>query len=106
MASPPWQTLTNPEEIARAVSQMNIAQYHRAHNTPFGSGLIGQAIGCRANTPVAAELLAGNSPILPNIFPETQRIIDLLGTSTLSPLSMDTIITEEEFITGYKVVRR
>jgi len=64
MASPPWQTLTNPEEIARAVS------------------------------------------ILPNIFPETQRIIDLLGTSTLSPLSMDTIITEEEFITGYKVVRR
>jgi hypothetical protein len=101
----PWLTITNPEDIARVVSKMNTAQYHQAHQTPFGSGIIGKTIGRRADTQAAADLLAGNCLTLPNLLPETKRILDLPGTSALIPINLKTIITEEEFIAAYKVVK-
>ncbi len=32
-----WKTIQNPEEIAQHICQANVAQYHQAHDTPFGS---------------------------------------------------------------------
>jgi hypothetical protein len=49
----PWKCVTHPDGIAQLVKQVNKRQYHQAHNTPFGSGPLSQAMGQASDLPTA-----------------------------------------------------
>jgi hypothetical protein len=101
----PWLSISNPERIAKEVTKVNIAQYHQAHNTPFGSGTLAEKVGRSADTPIARDILQGIIPDIPTLLPETKRILHLLGSSILSPISTPpSPITEDKFKPAYKVI--
>ncbi len=60
---------------------MNCAQYHQAHNTPFGAGPLADAVGCNGDTTPADDITNGHSSLQlpPNTFPETHRILGSLS---------------------------
>ncbi len=104
----PWVSITRPEEIAKHVSDMNIKQYNRAYATPFGSGPLAEVIGRNGDTPATAELLDGTLPttILADLMPETIRLLQTLATPKLKmEVKIKVEITEEEFISTFRVVR-
>lgn len=103
-----WLSITNPTEIAQQLKIINIKQYHQACKTPFGSGPLADAIGRRGDTPAAQDLLAGTLPahLLSDLLPETIRILQTLASP--SPHMTGTTlaqITEEEFISAYKLTK-
>jgi hypothetical protein len=101
----PWVTLTNSEEIAKRVCEINTQQYHQASETPFGSGPLATSIGRNGNTPAAKALLTGALPtnILSNLLPETIRILHTLARPQPTlPADHQGFISEEEFIATYK----
>ena len=58
----PWKTITNPDDIAKVIIVMNKKQYHQAHWTPFGSGILADMVGHAEDSPIAEALLAGVMP--------------------------------------------
>jgi len=55
----PWQSVTDPEEIAFHISKANQKQYNQAEDTPFGSGPLAKAIGDLLSSKVAKDILEG-----------------------------------------------
>jgi len=102
----PWISKDDPEEIAKVVRDMNIAQYHQAYQTPFGTGLLAEAIGRRADTDRAKPLISGTLEGLPidSLLPETSRLLSTLTTPypTIPVQSLD--ISNEVFIELYKAI--
>jgi hypothetical protein len=103
----PWTTLRDPAKIANEIKKANIAQYHQAYHTPFGSGPLAETLGRQGIDSAAQSLLKGDITSLPtrDLFPEMCRILDTLirpypNLSTDTP----TDITAEEFINAYKHV--
>ena len=91
--------ITSPRGIAQEVCKMNTAQYHQAHDTPFGSGPLADMIGQRGDTPCCHELLCGTLPpeMPPSLLPETLRVLNVLA----QPVPQNTgppIITPDEFV--------
>jgi hypothetical protein len=69
----PWKTITNPDELAKIIKEINRQQYHQAHGTPFGSGPLAEQIGRRGDTEIAMDLIHGKlPPHVDNQMPETQ----------------------------------
>lgn len=103
----PWISLTDPEEMAKAVIKMNIEQYHHAHRTPFGSGPLATLLGHHENTTAAQELLQGTIPSLSNsTLPEVLQLLSLIASPFLARIPSSLIfINEEEFISVYKVTK-
>jgi len=67
----PWKTLTDPEQMAKAICQVIIAQYNQAMLTPFGSGPLADTLGRYADTKAADRLLLGDiPPISPHPLPK------------------------------------
>jgi hypothetical protein len=102
----PWLSLSDPEQIAKAVIKMNIAQYHQAHHMPFGSGSLAESIGRRASTPTARAFLWGDIPSTDHLLPEAVTILRLLSSSPeLIPFTPSNMISEEEFSLAYKAIK-
>ena len=103
----PWKTLTDPEQIARAICQVNIAQYNQAMLTPFGSGPLAEKLGRYADTSVADRLLLGEIPIVsPLPLPETVQLLQTLTTPYPSLSPNDLVdISQEEFSQTYKCIK-
>jgi len=102
----PWRSVTNPNEIATVVCQINAAQYHQAHDTPFGSGPPADMIGRQGDTVISADLLQGKLPTsLPSdLLPETLHVLQSLATPTPTA-DISPIITDEEFVQTYRVAQ-
>jgi hypothetical protein len=99
----PWLQLTNHQQIAQAIKEANRKQYHQAYATPFGSGPLATAMGRAGVTAAAQNLLKGVLPsMIPNISPETSRVLDTLAKPYDAVLGTATI-TEAEFIDTCKV---
>jgi hypothetical protein len=103
-----WISVTHPEEIAKIIASLNVRQYNQAQETPFGSRALADLIGRNGDTPAAKALLEGSLPdhMLSSLLPETIRILRTLAT----PIKQlhhhqDTLITEEEFISTFKISR-
>jgi hypothetical protein len=98
----PWQSVTNPTEIAKKVCKVNAAQYNQAHHAPFWSGPIADHLGQTGETEVAQQLLQGSLPdnIPHDTLPETIQILGSLAQQTPSSAGHATI-TEEEFVQTY-----
>jgi hypothetical protein len=101
----PWKTITNPMELASIIKEINRKQYHQAHTTPFGSGLLAQQLGHRGNTAAALALLNGTLPsVAPSLLPETQRILQTLARN--HPTIPDSsVITAQDFQDSYKLAK-
>ena len=101
-----WLSVTNPNEIAKVVCQINAAQYHQAHDTPFGSGPLADMIGRQGDTVISADLLQGKLPTsLPSdLLPETLHVLQSLATPA-STTDISPIITDEEFVQTYRVAQ-
>jgi hypothetical protein len=100
----PWKSITNPTEIARAVCKVNARQYHQAHTTPFGSGLVARLVGRRGDTSTANALLQGTIPeSLPSsTMPEKLKVLNTLA-SPVSIASGTAVITPDDFRSTYRV---
>lgn len=97
----PWKTVTNPQEIAKVICQVNTEQYHQAHVTPFGSGPLADILGRRGDTPSSVDLLRGTIPDLPPLLmPETLRILQTMAREAPAATG-SSIITAEEFVSTY-----
>jgi hypothetical protein len=99
----PWISVTNLSEIAQTVAEINSQQYHQAHNTPFGSGLVDSMVGRQGDTSTANKLIQGNLPTTPPCYPmpEVERIINTLARQY--PTTPGTsVLTDKEFISTYK----
>jgi hypothetical protein len=103
----PWRSITDPKEIYKHICSTNIWQYNQAKETPFGSGPLAYSIGPLADTAVAQELLAGNKPAIPSyLLPETSEIVETLARPlALSPQTIYSSITPEQFVGTYKAVQ-
>jgi hypothetical protein len=101
----PWKTITNPEDIAKVIIEMNRKQYHQAHGTPFGSGILANMVGHAGDSPITETLLAGEMHPLPqDILPESRHVLQTLAT----PYPMTTRTTqieEEEFMASCRVAK-
>jgi hypothetical protein len=99
----PWKTLTDHEQIARAICQVSIAQYNQAMLTPFGSGPLADKLGKYADTNAADRLLLGNiPPISPHPLPKMLRLLQTLTTHYPSLFPDDLVdISQEEFFLTY-----
>jgi hypothetical protein len=100
----PWRSITNPEDIAKTVCEINRKQYNQAWETPFGSGPLATSIGQLVDTPAAEVLLQGNNlptNLLSSLMPETIRLLQTIATPR-TPVNQSSIITEEDFIATYK----
>jgi hypothetical protein len=90
------------------VSQANVKQYNQAKKTPFASGYIANLLGDVLTSNTAEELLQGNLAVDPTQipFPETQAILDFLGTPYPKPI-MDhkCIISPDQFKLTYTKVQ-
>jgi hypothetical protein len=104
----PWRAITEPSEIGFYVSQVNVKQYNQAERTPFASGYIANLLGDVLTSNTAEELLQGNLAVDPTQipFPETQAILDFLGTPYPKPI-MDhkCIISPAQFKLTYTMVQ-
>ncbi len=100
----PWKSITNPTEIARAVCKVNARQYHQAHTTPFGSGLVARLVGRCGDTSTANALLQGTIPeSLPSsTMPEILKVLNTLA-SPVSIASGTAVITPDDFRSTYRV---
>jgi hypothetical protein len=92
-------------ELASIIKEINRKQYHQAHTTPFGSGLLAQQLGHRGNTAAALALLNGTLPsVAPSLLPETQRILQTLARN--HPTIPDSsVITAQDFQDSYKLAK-
>jgi hypothetical protein len=99
----PWIAITNPQEIAEVICDINAKQYHQAHSTPFGFGHLAQLLGHKGDSLYAQDLINGTLPQdLPhNLVPETLRILHTLAHPTTA-ISGTNIITEEDFVHTFK----
>jgi hypothetical protein len=97
----------DPTKIARIICDINKAQYHQAHCTPFGSGSLASLIGRRGNTATAKTLISGLLPhrVLDHLLPETVRILHTLVTPAPTFMQATTEITPDTFISTYKNIR-
>jgi hypothetical protein len=98
----PWKTITNPTELASLIKEINRKQYHQAHTTPFGSGLLAQQLGRRGDTAAALVLFNGTLPsAASSLLPKTQRILQTLARN--HPTILDSsVITVQDFQDSYK----
>jgi hypothetical protein len=103
----PWRSITDQSIIVKHICMANIRQYNQAYPTPFGSGVLAEAIGSMADTPLAKSILEGNLPSPPN-FPlqETQKILENLAKPLLLVnKDIKSKITSDQFIATYKKVK-
>jgi hypothetical protein len=84
---------------------MNQMQYYQAHDTPFGSGPLAEAIGSQGGTPAADALLKGDYVPAINLLPETKRILNSLSCQYPKVALSSQKITGEEFSSSYKVAK-
>jgi hypothetical protein len=100
----PWKSITSPREITQEVCKVNLAQYHQAHQTPFGSGPLANLLGRQGDTQCAQELLRGTLPpeMPPFLLPETLQILNTLA-EPLTQSAGSANITTEEFVSTYSV---
>lgn len=103
----PWASITNPSAIAEVVKRMNCAQYHQAHNTPFGMGPLADAVDRNGDTDIATDIIGGHISLdlPPDTFPETCRILHTLATPCPKLVAPSAQISDEEFIASYKVAK-
>jgi hypothetical protein len=102
----PWKTITNPTDIAKVVSQVNQRQYHQAHDTPFGSGPLAEAIGRNGDTSFATSVINEKIPAFQfKTIPETNRILDTIARPFPVIHKGSPIITSEEFTSSYKAIK-
>ena len=101
----PWKTIMNPEDIAKVIIEMNRKQYHQAHGTPFGSGILANMVGHAGDSPITETLLAGEMHPLPqDILPESRHVLQTLATPY--PMTTGTRqIEEEEFMASYRIAK-
>jgi hypothetical protein len=106
--SGPWRTLTRPNDIASVIKELNRAQYHQAHGTPFGSGPVAGVLGRRGDTTNANSLLAGSVPqslSSADSLPETKCILDTIATAYPSVQEEEVGVSQDEFISAYLVAK-
>jgi len=104
----PWRAITEPSEIGFYVSQANIKQHNQAEKTPFASGYVANHLGDVLTSKMAEELLQGNLAVDPTQipFPETQAILDFLGTPYQKPLIDHKFrISPDQFNLTYTIVQ-
>jgi hypothetical protein len=101
----PWKTITNPQEIAKVVKNMNQLQYNQAHDTPFGSGPLAEAMGPLGDTTAAEALLKGNYVPATNLLPETKTILNSVSCQYPQVVLTSQNITVGEFSSCYKVAK-
>jgi hypothetical protein len=104
----PWVSVTDPEEIAQFVCEINQKQYNQAHITPFASQYLNENIGMNLEGPAVASILNGTFQ-LPHdapLLPETRRIITTLGTPPAGGrFTFPTLIKVDEFKATYSIVK-
>jgi hypothetical protein len=104
----PWRTLLDPEEIASHVCQANAAQYHQAHDTPFGSDLLLSWFGHNANGKGADDLVAGKDipeHIQESLLPETKALLSTVQRITTCPNgALEKRVTKERFQALYNAL--
>jgi len=102
----PWITITHPQEIAKVIKEVNKAQYHQAHQTPFGLGEVANPVGRARDTPFADALIQGTitQPFPEHNLPEVERIMQTLARP-YPIITQKATISDEEFVTTYRVAR-
>ncbi len=104
----PWLTITKPSDIASVIKNINKAQYHQAHETPFGSGPVAEAFGRRGDTELADSVLNGNVPPTLRaapILPETCSILETLAKEFPTVPCGEIGISSDEFVAVYSVAK-
>ncbi len=93
----PWILITQPEQIAAVICDINLCQYHQAHNMPFGSGVLASMVGRRGNTTQAMAIINGvvPDPLPMDLMPETVRIIHSLAQPVPATAAGTGLITED-----------
>ena len=103
----PQKTITDPHDIYRHIIQHNTHQINQAVSTPFGSGILTNALGPYATKPLANSMLSGEdipSDILEHALPETVHLLKHLQShKDLPPIEID--ITGKQFHDTYKQVK-
>jgi hypothetical protein len=103
-----WTSITQPEDIAKHLCSMNACQYNQAAETPFANSPLVDIIGPEANTTEAHHILQGQLPgqeLLEGLQPETIQILQQLATpKTMAPLTIESNILPDEFISTYKAM--
>lgn len=103
-----WRSVTRPNDIASVIKELNRAQYHQAHGTPFGSGPVAGVLGRRGDTTNANSLLAGSVPqslSSADSLPETKCILDTIATAYPSVQEEEVGVSQDEFISAYSVAK-
>jgi hypothetical protein len=104
----PWVSITDQHLIAKFVCAQNTRQYNQAVNTPFGSGYLGTCLGLSASGEYADKILEGTftPEESEELLPETHEVLRVLGTPlSLQPKTITSVITSEEFVRNYKIVK-
>ncbi len=103
-----WKTIQDPEEIASHVCQANAAQYHQAHDTPFGSDPLLSYFGPNANGRGADDLVTGKDipeHIQVSLLPETKALLSIVQRITPSPNgALEKNVTKERFQALYNAL--
>jgi hypothetical protein len=103
-----WRTILDPEEIASHVCQANAAQYHQAHDTPFGSNPLLSYFGHNANGRGADDLVAGKDipeHIQVSLLPETKALLSTVQRITPCPNgALEKKVTKERFQALYNAL--
>jgi hypothetical protein len=104
----PWRSISDPALIAQHICAANQLQYNQAENTPFGSRYLAQLFGLDASSPNVESLLLGSLRYDPNqiYLSETKDIIqELARPLSMQPKTIVAIISPDQFIATYKVVK-
>jgi len=103
-----WHTINNQSDLAKHVCAANQLQYHQAINTPLGMEPLASAIGYKADTQQAADIINGGSlsqSIKEKLLLETNAIFDTLAQLAVSQHpQLSSIITADQLKSCYKAM--
>jgi hypothetical protein len=104
----PWQSITDPQQIAHPVAAVNKKQYNQAEVTPFGSGYLADQIGLSADKPGAKPILRGTFILEDGtqLLRETKDVLSYLNTkSPFLEQPFPVTIEAKEFQATYRIVK-
>jgi hypothetical protein len=106
----PWRVLTKPDDIDTRICEANVAQYHQAHETPFGQEPLSHHFGANADKKGSQQLLKGQLPgdtIKDQLLSETQAILRALARmSKISTGNLDCSISSNKFKSVYTAMNK